>query len=130
MRRLKIYWAEKVLHVKSIEMLFECDVLFALTNFTLLAEITDLNVLQNFLSKLSSQCLYRFDVTWYVMDEVSLSDTSNILSNTLEQLKGPMTIELELSLKGDMYSIRAMTLPRMDVFLFTDMHLHENIVHA
>ena len=128
LRRLKMNWIEEI-NLKSIEMLFEDDVLFSLTNFTLLAKITDLDVLHNVLSKLSSQCLYRFDVTWNAMDdEVSLSDTSDILSNTSEQLKGPVPIALELSSERDHYSMRAMTLPRMDslfsVFLF------QNAVHT
>ena len=84
LRRLKMIWVEKIINVKSIEMLFKCDVLFSLTNLTLLAQIRDLDVLHNILSKLSSQCSYRFDVTWYVVDELSLLDTSDILSNTFE----------------------------------------------
>ena len=121
-------WTEEI-NLKSIEMLFEDEVLFSLTNFTLLAKITDLDVLHNVLSKLSSQCLYRFDVSWNVMDdEVSLSDRSDVLSNTFEQLKGPMAIELELSSKQDHYSMRAMTLPRMDS-LFSVFRF-ENTVHT
>lgn len=130
LRRLKLNWVEKVVNMKSIEMLFECDVLLSLTNFTLLGQISDLDVLQNVLPKLSSECLYRFDVTWYVTDDVSLSDTSDILSNTFEQLKGPVPVELELTVKMDTYSIRAMTLPRMDVFFCVDLYLRENIVHG
>ncbi len=130
LRRLKMNWTEKVVNVKWIEMLFECEVLFSLTNFTLLAQISDLDVLHQVLSKLSSKCFYRFDVKWDVMDQVSVSETSNILSNTFEQFKGPTPIELELFLRGDMYSIRAMTLPRMDPFLFVDLYLGENIVHG
>ncbi len=131
LRRLKMNWVEKVVNVKSIEQLFECDVLFSLTNFTLLAQINDLNVLHNVLSKLSSQCFYRFDVKWNVIDEeVSLLDTSNVLSKTFEQLKGPMPIELELFLKRDNYSIRAMTLPRMDGFFCVDLYLRKYMVHG
>ena len=128
LRRLKMNWTEEI-NLKSIEMLFEDDVLFSLTNFTLLAKITDLNVLHNVLSQLSSQCLYRFDVSWNVMDdEVPLSHRSDVLSNTFEQLKGPMAIELELSSKQDHYSMRAMTLPRMDS-LFSVFRF-ENTVHT
>ena len=116
LRRLKTNWVKEI-NLKSIEMLFEDDVLFSLTNFTLLGQITDFDVVHNVLSKVSSQCSYRFDVTWDVMDdEVSLPDTSNILLKTFEQLKGPIPIELEFSSKRDYYSIRAMTLPRMDSF--------------
>lgn len=88
-------WVEEI-NLKAIEMLFEDDVLFSLTNFILLAEITDLDVLHNILSKLSSQCSYRFDVNWKInKDEVSLSD-SNIVLNTCEQLETPMSIDVEL----------------------------------
>ena len=115
-------WIEEI-NLKSIEMLFADDVLFSLTNFALLAKMTDFDVLENVLSKLSNQCLCRFDVTWVLKeDEVALSDMSNILSKTFEQLKGSMPVELELSSKRNHHSIRAMTLPRMDscfsIFLF------------
>ena len=115
-------WVQEI-NLKSIEMLFDDDVLFSLIQFTLLANITDLDVLHNVLSKLSGQCSYRFDVRWNVMnDEEPLSDPNSILSKTFEQFKGPMTIDLELSLEGNHYSIRAMTLPRIDpsfsIFLF------------
>jgi hypothetical protein len=111
-------------------MLFEDDVFSSLTNFTLLGEITDLDVLHKVLSKLSNQCVYRFDVLWAVKDDVSLSDTSDILSNTFQQLKGPIPIELELTVKRDTYSVRAMTLPRMDGFFSVALHLGRNIVHG
>ena len=123
-------WVERAISVKSIERLFECDVLFSLTNFTLLGDITDLNVLHNVLSKLSSQCLYRFDLTWHIIGVVSLLDTSNILSNTFEQLKGPVPIELEVSLEENTYSIRAMTLPRMDSYVDVDSYLSEMQVNG
>ena len=45
-------------------------------------------------------------------------------------MKGPIPIELELCVKRDMYSIRAMTLPRMGVFFCVDLYLRENIVHG
>jgi len=107
-------WAEEI-DLKSIEMLFDDDVLFSLIQFTLLAKMTDLDVLHNVLSKLSNQCSYRFDVSWNLKeDEVSLSDTSNILSKTFEQIKGSIPVELELSSEGNHHSMRAMTLPRMD----------------
>ena len=84
---LSMIWDEKIIDVQSIDMLFHCDVLFSLTNFTLSATITDPDTLRNLLSKLSPQCSYRFDVTSFVRSNVSLADTSNILSNTFQQLK-------------------------------------------
>ena len=129
LRRLETNWVEEI-DFKSIEMLFEDEVLFSLTNFTLLAKITDLDVLLNVLSKLSSQCSYRFDVSWNVMDdEVSLLNTTDILWNIFEQFKRSTPIELELSSRGNHYLMRAMTLPRMDVSLFVDSYLDKNIVH-
>ena len=116
LRRLKMNWINEI-NLESIEILFEDDVLFSLTQFILLADLTDLDVLHNVLSKLSSQCLYRFDVTSNVTnDEVSLSDPSNFVSNTFEKLKVPVSVELESSSKGNHYYIRAMTLPRVDSF--------------
>ena len=116
LRRLKMNWAKEI-NLKSIEMLFDDDVLFSLTQFTLLAKIEDVNVLHNVLSKLSSQCSYQFDVAWKILnDEVLLSDSRNVALNIFEQLKVPMSIDMEFFSKQDHYSTRAMTLPRMDSF--------------
>jgi hypothetical protein len=116
--------------VKSIKELFEHDVLFSLTKFTLLAKIAGPCVLHNLLSMLSSQCLYSLDVKWFLGTVVSLPETSNILSDTFEQLKGPVPIELELSLEKNMYFIRAVTVPRMDRSLCVYSYLHKNTVHG
>jgi len=121
---------ENVITVKSIEKLFERDVLFSLTNFTLLAKIAGPDVLHNLLSMLSSQCLYSFDVKWFVKSVVSLPETSKILSDTFQQLKGPVPIELELSLEENMHSIRAVTVPRIDTTLYVYSYLHINTVHG
>jgi len=139
LRRLNINWIanvvtvepiENVITVKSIEKLFEHDVLFSLTNFTLLAKIAGPYVLQNLLSMLSSQCLYSLDVNWFVGTVVSLPETSAILSDTFQQFKGPVPIELELSLEENMYSIRAVTVPRMDRSLCVYSYLHKNTMHG
>jgi hypothetical protein len=87
------------------------------------------------LSMLSSQCLYSFDVEWSVRTVLSLSETSKILSDTSQQLKGSVPIELKLSLNefnsiSTMYSIRAETLPKMDRYLCIYSYLHKNIVHG
>lgn len=62
LRHLKLNWIKTIIDMKSIEMLFECDVLLSLAQFTLSARIRNVDVLLSVLSKLSSQCLYRFDV--------------------------------------------------------------------
>jgi len=116
--------------VESIKEIFEHGVLFSLKNFTLLAEIAGCDVLHNLLSMLSSQCLYSLDVKWFVGTVVSLLETSKILSNTFQQLKGPVPIELELSLKKHMYSIRAVTVPRTDRSLCVYSYLYKNTVHG
>jgi hypothetical protein len=121
---------ENIVTVELIKKLFERDVLFSLTNFTLLAEIAGPDVLHNLLSMLSSQCLYSFDVNWFVGTVVSPPETSKLLSNTFQQLKGPVPIELELYLKENKYSMRAVTVPRMDTTLCVYSYLHKNAVHG
>ena len=115
---------------ESINELFERDVLFSLMKFTLWAWVAGTHVLHNLQSMLSSQCLYSFDVKWSVETVVSLSETDKILFNTFQQFKGPTPIELELSLEENMYSIRALTIPRMDKCLCVYSYLHKDTVHG
>ncbi|CAF4328177.1 unnamed protein product [Rotaria sp. Silwood2] len=127
--RLNISWNECIVTVKSINQLFERDVLFSLIKFTLSAKMAGPHVLHNLLPMFSSQCLISFDVWWCVTTVVSLSEVSNILSDTFQQLKGSVSIELELSLEENMYSIRAVTAPRRDKYLCVYSYLH-NTVHG
>jgi hypothetical protein len=128
LRRLNLNWNERINTVDSINKLFEHDILFSLTNFTLRARIADPHVLHHLLSMLSSQCLYSFDVIWSVGSVISLSDTSKILSDTFQQLKGRVPIELQVSLEENWYYVRAVTVPRMDKHLYVYTYLH-NTVH-
>ncbi len=130
LRQLKIKWFGPVIDLESVNKLFERDVLFSLTNFTFLAGIDGPHVLHNLLSMLSSQCLYSFDVKWFVRTVISLSETSKILSDTFQQLKGSMPIELKLSLQENWCFIRAVTLPKMDKSLDVYFYLHKNTVHG
>ncbi|CAF4967810.1 unnamed protein product, partial [Rotaria sp. Silwood1] len=127
---LTIKWFTSIMNPESINELFERDLLFSLMNFRLLAQVAGLHVLHNLQFMLSSQCLYSFDITWSVKTVVSISETSKILFDTFQQLKGPVPIELELSLLKDMYDIRALTVPRMDKRLYVYTYLHKNIVHG
>ncbi|CAF4488866.1 unnamed protein product, partial [Rotaria sp. Silwood2] len=129
LRRLRLNWNERVDAVDSINKVFERDVLFSLIKFTLWARMGGPHILHNLLSMLSSQCLYSFNVKWLVRSIVSLSETSNILSETFQQLKGPVPIELELSVDENVCYIRAVTVPRMDKSLCVYSYLH-NIVHS
>ncbi|CAF5023467.1 unnamed protein product, partial [Rotaria sp. Silwood1] len=133
LRRLKIEWFTSIIDLESVNKLFECDVLFSLTNFTLLATIADPYILQNLLSMLSNQCLYSFGVNWLMRTAVLSSlEINKILSDIYQQLKGPVPIELELSLEENMYQtyrIRAVTVPRMDKCLCVYFYLHKNTVH-
>jgi hypothetical protein len=115
---------------ESINELFERDVIFSLMNFTLWAEVDGPHVLHSLQSMLSSQCLYSFDVKWFVKTVLSLSETSKILFDTFQQLEGPGPIELELSLRETMYSIRALTVPRMTKCLCVYSYLQKNTVHG
>jgi len=115
-----------MIDLKSVNKLFERDVLFSLTNFTLWASMTGLHVLHNLLSMLSSQCLYSLDVNWCVSSIGPLPETSNILFNTFQQLKGPVPIELELFLESNVCFIRAVTVPRMDKSLCVYSYQYKN----
>ncbi|CAF4097305.1 unnamed protein product [Rotaria sordida] len=129
LRRLKLNWNGRINTVDSINKLFERDVLFSLTNLKLWARMAGSHVLHHLLSMLSSQCLYSFDVKWFVESVVSLSDTSNILSDTFQQLKGPVSIELQLTLEENYYYVRAVTVPRMDKHICVYSYL-DNAVHS
>lgn len=119
-----------MMNLESINELFERDVLFSLMKFRLSAWVAGPHVLHNIQSMLSSQCLYSFDVGWDIKTVVSLSETSNILFDTFQQLKGPVPIELELFLQENMHSIRALTVPRMDRCLCVYSYLHKNTVYG
>ena len=112
------------------DRLFDSDVLFSLTKFTLVGLIIGPNVLRNLLSMLSQQCSYAFNVRWSIPTAISLSDTSAILLDMFRQLKGRVPIELELSLFTDRYSIEASTMPRMNKCLTAYAYVNKNIVRA
>jgi hypothetical protein len=130
LRRLKIRWFGSMLNLGSVNKLFECDILSSLTHFSLEARMAGPYVLGNLLSMLSKQCSYFFDVHWSVTPAVTLSETSNILSNTFQQFKGSTPIELELTLEKDDYSIRALTPPKLDRHLSVYSYLRNNVVHG
>ncbi len=100
--------------------------------FRLFAAIDGPYFLRNLLPMFSSQCLYSFGVIWYVETSVSLSETSKILSDTFQQLKGSVPIELELSIRnnGNSYFIRARTLPSMKKCLEAASYLNKRTVFA
>ena len=127
LRRLKMNWGGEI-NLKSIEMLFDDDVLFSLTNFRLLANINSVYVLCNVLSKLSIQCLYQIDVMWNVLnDHMSLPETINVLSNAFERLKEPIPIELDLPSANENNMMRTITLPRTDsCFWLSRLHYAMN----
>ena len=123
LRRLDINWTEETMNMKSMEMLFECDVLSSLTNFTLFGTITGFDVLHNVLSKLSRQYFYRFGVRWNVGNDVSLLDANQIFLNTFKQLEGSIPIELESFFEGKNYFMNARTLPKMNSYLCVHSYL-------
>jgi len=117
------------MNVDTINELFEVDVLFSLTKFTLWGRVDGANVLQHIRSKLSSQCLYSFDVEWHVKNVVSLSESDKIFFNTFHQLKGSIPIQLEMYLSINKYFIRASTIPMVDTDLHVSSYLNINFVH-
>ncbi len=130
LRRLKISSKHVTFANGLLDRLFDCDVLFSLTNFTLVGMVIGLNVLRNLLSMLGHQCSYAFDVRWSVPTAISLSDTSDILLDMFRQLKGRVPIELSLELSENSYSIEASTTPRMNKSLDAYGYLKKNIVRA
>lgn len=130
LRRLKISSKYNVHAMELPDGLFDRDVLFSLTNFTLVGIVPGLYVVRKLLSMLCHQCSYILNVRWHVKTAISLSDTSVILLDTFRQLKGRVPIELELSLYGNSYSIRALTVPTIDKSLCAYSYLDKNIVRA
>jgi hypothetical protein len=130
LRRLKITSKYNIDAVELLDGLFDRDVLFSLTNFTLLGMVTGPYVVHNLLSMLSHQCSYTLFVRWHVKTAISLSHTSVILLNTFRQLKGRIPIELELSLYDNSYSITALTVPRIDRSLCAYSYLDKNTVRG
>jgi hypothetical protein len=128
--RLKIAWFNTIMNVDSINELFQVDVLFSLTKFTLSGEVDGPNVLQHIRSKLSSQCLYSFVVEWHVKNVVSLSESDNIFFNIFHQLKGSVPIQLKMYLLMGKYYIRASTIPMVDTDLYVSFYLDKKTVHG
>ncbi|CAF4278475.1 unnamed protein product, partial [Rotaria sordida] len=91
LRRLKITLKYDTNAMDLLDQLFDHNVLFSLTKFTLEGMVTGPNVVSK----------------WIVKTTISLSNTSSILLNTLQQLKERIPIELELCLYNDSYSIKA-----------------------
>ncbi|CAF1327681.1 unnamed protein product [Adineta ricciae] len=127
--RLRIAWFNTIVNVNTINGLFERDVLFSLTKFSLSAEVDGPNVLQDLQSKLSNQCLYSFDVKWHVKQIISQSESDQIFSNIFHQLKGSAPIRLQMYLLGYHYFIRASTIPVLDTDLCVSLYLDKNTVH-
>lgn len=132
LRHLFIYW-DGLITLKSFTELFDRDILISLMKFKLYAEIDSPHFLHNLLSILSSQCLYSFDVDWFVKSTVPLPEISKILSDTCEQMKGLMTKELEISVVylnniNHTCHMRAVTIPRMNKYLYVDSYLDKRMV--
>ncbi|CAF1448085.1 unnamed protein product [Rotaria sordida] len=130
LRCLKITLKDDINAMELLDKLFDHDVLFSLTKFTLEGIVTGPNVVSKLLSMLCHQCSYTYIVNWFVKTTISLSNASSILLNALQQLKGRIPIELELFLYNDSYSIKAFTLPRKDKYLCAYTYLNKNIVHV
>jgi hypothetical protein len=68
-----------------------------------------------------------------VKTTVSLAETSKILSDTFQQLKASLPIELELKMKSmdgieNRYFIKARTMPSMKKYLDVECYLHKKTV--
>ncbi|CAF1523782.1 unnamed protein product, partial [Adineta steineri] len=127
LRRLKITLNNDIRDGESIDQLFDHDVLFSLTNFTLVGIVTGSKVVGNLLSMLSDQCSYTLMVNWRVRTMISYSDTSIILLDTFRQLQSRIRIELKLSLYQQCYTIAVSTIPQAKTTLYANEYLGENV---
>ncbi|CAF0848431.1 unnamed protein product [Adineta steineri] len=130
LRRLKITLNNDIRDGESIDQLFDHDVLFSLTNFTLVGIVTGSKVVGNLLSMLSDQCSYTLMVNWRVRTMISYSETSIILLDTFRQLQSRIPIELKLSLYQQCYTIAVLTIPQAKKTLYDNEYLGENVVWA
>ena len=87
LRRLKITLDNYIDNVEPLDQLFDHNVLFSLTNFTLLGLVTGFKVVRNLLSMLCHYCSYKLMVTWHVETMIPLSDTNIILLDIFRQLQ-------------------------------------------
>jgi hypothetical protein len=130
LRRLKIRSEYNMHNMELLDGLFDDDALFSLTHFTLVGMITGPYIVRKLLSMLNHQCSYVLNVRWYAKTVILLSDASAILLDTFRQLKGPVPIELELTVEINGYSIRALTVPIIDKYLSAYNYLHKYIIRA
>ena len=132
LRHLFIYW-DDIVTLKSLIEFFERDLLISLTKFKLHAQIDSPDFLHHLPLILSSQCSYSFDVIWFVKNTVPLPEISQILSDTCEQLKGRMSMDLEISVMNqhdifDTTRMRAVTIPRISKYLYLDAYFDKRMV--
>ena len=132
LRRLKIASEYTTYGMGSLDQLFNCDLLLALTNFTLVGVIIGPDIVSKFLSMISEQCCYTFDVRWHRKTRLSLSDASAVLLDTFQQLKGRAPVELKLDSSPYQcgYAIEAFTLPQQNRSLNAWECSNTNIVRA
>jgi hypothetical protein len=130
LRRLKIKWDNDIGDVEPLDQFFGHDVLFSLTNFTLLGSVNGPEVVHNLLSILCHQCSYILMVNWNVETIISLSDTSTILLDIFRQLQSRLPIELQLSVYQRGYSITVSTIPQVKRCLYTSEYLSKIHVYA
>jgi len=71
LRRLKITSKYNIHTMELPARLFDRDVLFSLTNFTLVGMVTGPYVVRKLLSMLCHQCSYTLHVRWHVKTEIS-----------------------------------------------------------
>lgn len=109
---------------------FTPDVWFSLRKLTLIGMATGLDKVHRLLSMLHPQCSCTLDVRWFVNGVISFSDTSLILLDIFRQLKGPQSIELELSFRTSGYYVRALSGPRIIKSLDVFTYFEKNTVRA
>ncbi|UJR14510.1 hypothetical protein I4U23_001506 [Adineta vaga] len=130
LRRLKITLKHYNSSVDSVDQIFDRDVWFSLTKFTLLGPVAGPTSIRNLLSMLSSHCSYTLMVTWHVQNMISLSDTSTILLDTFRQLQSRIPIEVQLSLNDHNYCIVVLTIPQIKSILYDNEFTSKNTVYA
>ena len=128
--RLSITCSDTSMTFADLTRLFDLEVLYSLSHFSLVGRVSSTSVVQQLLSILSVQCSYSFDVYWYDTPRLTRSEASKILVNTCRQLKSRKPIELTLKLCSDMYKIQLRTLPRRELHIDIDRAAESELISA
>ena len=115
LRRLKIRWNNHS-YLDEITLshqvpwdLFDRDVFFHLTHFSLMAAHFESHVVPHLLSMLSGQCSYSLDIRRGESAEPSIG--VNVVLHAIQQLKGRQPVQVEFNADSKPVNLHAFTVP-------------------